>query len=176
MYKIQQVKDYSIEVKWACIFSVMVLVWMYIEKLTGLHDEYIGKQAFFTNFIIIPAMLIYVLAILDKRERFYNGRMTYIQGFKSGAAITVMVAILSPMVEYITFTITTPEYFPNAINFTVSNGWLKKDIAEASFNLRAFQIEAAIDILILGLLASTVISLFTRKKSLNQLQKVQVQY
>lgn len=176
MYKIQQVKDYSIEVKWASIFAVMMLVWMYIEKLIGLHDEYIGKQFFFTKFFILPAMLVYVLALLDKRLRFYNGRMTYIQGFKSGAAITVMVVIFSPMVEYINFTITSPEYFPNAINYTVSNGWLTKEIAEASFNLRAFQIETAIDVLILGLLASTVISLFTRKRSLNQIQKVQVQY
>lgn len=176
MYKIQQVKDYSIEVKWASIFAIMMLVWMYIEKLMGLHDKHIDRQSFFTNFIILPAMLIYVLALLDKRERFYNGRMTYIQGFKSGAAITVMVAIFSPMVEYITFTITSPEYFPNAINYTVSNGWLTKEIAEASFNLGAFQMDAAINILLTGLLASTVISLFTRKRSLNQIQRVQVQY
>jgi len=176
MYKIQQVKDYSIEVKWASILAVMMLVWMYIEKLAGLHDEYIDWQSFYTNFIVLPAMLIYVLALLDKRERFYNGRMTYIQGFKSGAAITVMLAIFSPMVQYITYTITSPEYFPNAINYTISNGWLTKETAAALFNLKAFQIDTVINVLLVGLLASTVISLFTRKRSLNQMQKVQMLY
>ena len=44
-------KNIKIEIKWAIIFAVMGLVWMFIEKLVGLHNEHIDKHAIYTNFI-----------------------------------------------------------------------------------------------------------------------------
>lgn len=32
---------YKIEIKWAVIFIAMSLLWMVLEKLTGLHSTYI---------------------------------------------------------------------------------------------------------------------------------------
>lgn len=43
-------------------------------------------------------------------------------------------------------------------------------------NLKAFQIDTVINVLLVGLLASTVISIFTRKRSLNQMRKVHMLY
>jgi len=53
---------YKIEVKWAVIFVIMSLLWMVLEKLTGLHDKHIDKQMIYTNFIAIPAIAVYVFA------------------------------------------------------------------------------------------------------------------
>ena len=76
----------------------MTLIWMLLEKLAGLHDEHIDKHA------------IYVFSLLDKRKKFYKGAMTYKQGFISGLVITAIVTVLSPLSQYITPTIITPEY------------------------------------------------------------------
>ena len=63
-------KKIQIEIKWAIIFVIMTLIWMILEKVAGLHDEHIDKHPIFTNFIAIPAIAIYVFAILDKRKNF----------------------------------------------------------------------------------------------------------
>jgi len=88
----------------------MTLIWMLLEKLAGLHDEHIDKHPIYTNFIAIPAIAIYVFSLLDKRKKFYKGAMTYKQGFISGLVITAIVTVLSPLSQYITPTIITPEY------------------------------------------------------------------
>jgi len=70
-------KKNKIEIKWAITFVVMILIWMFLEKMAGLQDEHIDKHSIYTNFIAIPAIAIYVFALLDKRKNFFKGAMTY---------------------------------------------------------------------------------------------------
>jgi hypothetical protein len=113
---------YKIELKWAIIFTLMMLLWMVMEKLAGLHDKHIDQHAIYTNFIAIPAIIVYVLTLLDKRKKFYGGFMTYGQGFISGLTITLIVTLFSPLTQYITSTIITPDYFTNTIEYVVHEG------------------------------------------------------
>jgi len=158
-------KKIKIEIKWAIIFVVMTLIWMILEKLTGLHDEHIDKHPIFTNFIAIPAIAIYVFALLDKRKNFYKGAMTYKQGFITGLIITAIVTVLSPLTQYITSTIITPEYFPNMISYSVETGKLTQEAAEEYFNLKNYMLEVIIGTPIMGILTTAIVAIFTRKKS-----------
>ena len=74
-------KKFAIEIKWGILFSVATLVWMIIENSVGLHDVYIGKQARYTNLFGIVAVVIYVLALREKKYLFYKGVMSWQQGF-----------------------------------------------------------------------------------------------
>ena len=65
-------KKFAIEIKWGILFSVATLVWMIIENSVGLHDVYIGKQARYTNLFGIVAVVIYVLALREKKYLFYK--------------------------------------------------------------------------------------------------------
>lgn len=47
-------KNISIEIKWALIFSAVTLLWMTGEKLVGLHDKYIDYHLYLTNLFAIP--------------------------------------------------------------------------------------------------------------------------
>ena len=69
---------YKIEIKWAIIFLLMGLVWMVLEKAFGFHDVHIDKHPIYTNLVAIPAIAIFVFALLDKRKNYYNGSMTYL--------------------------------------------------------------------------------------------------
>ncbi len=138
---------------------------MLLEKLAGLHDEHIDKHPIFTNFISIPAIAIYVFALLDKRKNFYKGAMTYKQGFITGLIITVIVTLLSPLTQYITSTVITPEYFPNMISYSVETGKLTQEAAEEYFNLRNYLLEVIIGTPIMGILTTAIVAIFTRKKS-----------
>ena len=153
----------KIEIKWALIFVVMSLVWMFIEKWSGLHSTHIDKHPIYTNLIAIPAIAIYVFALLDKRKNFYAGKMTYKQGLIAGLIITGMVTLLSPLTQYLTATVITPEYFPNAIQHAVDSGYLDQAKAEAFFNLKNYMIQAAIGAPVMGILTSAIVAIFTRK-------------
>lgn len=158
-------KNFKIEIKWGLIFVAMMLLWMLIEKLTGLHDAHIDKHAIFTNFIAIPAIVIFIFALLDKRKNFYGGVMTYKQGFISGLIITVIVALFSPLVQYIISAIISPNYFMNVINYTVAQGHLTRPEAEAYFNMQNYMIQGFIGSLIMGAVTSAVVAIFTRTKN-----------
>lgn len=158
-------KKYKIEIKWALIFAVMFLLWMVLEKLTGLHDKHLEKQRFVTMLILIPSIIVYTLAILDKKKNFYAGNMTYKKSFLSGLILTFFVVILSPINQLITSYLITPDYFANVIEHTVKSGMFTQEQAEAQFNIKSYIITSIVGGLVTGLIFSAIISIFTKSKN-----------
>ncbi len=138
---------------------------MILEKVAGLHEEHIDKHLIYTNFIAIPAIAIYVFALLDKRKHFYKGAMTYKQGFITGLLITAIVTVISPLTQYITSTIITPEYFPNMISYSVETGKMTQEAAEEYFNLKNYLLQVIIGTPVMGILTTAIVAIFTKKKS-----------
>ncbi|WP_303922753.1 DUF4199 domain-containing protein [Draconibacterium sediminis] len=157
-------KKFAIEIKWAILFAVILLVWMYGERLAGLHDENIEKHAIVTNFFALVAIAVYVVALLDKRKNDFNGKMTWIQGFISGLVITLGVTILTPLTQYLTVEVITPHYFENMIRYAVENGLQTQEEAEGYFNLQSYMIQSIIATPLMGLVTSAIVAIFTRKK------------
>ena len=122
-------KKFAIEFKWAVIFTIISLLWMVLERLMGWHSTHIDKHATYTNFFAIPAILVFIFALLEKRKRFYNDKMTWMHGFISGLVISVFVAILSPLAQFITVEFISPEYFPNAREYAVESGKMTQEQA-----------------------------------------------
>lgn len=157
-------KKLSFEFKWAIIFVAMSLIWMLLEKLAGLHSTHIDKHSTYTNLIAIPAITVYVFALLEKKNKFYHGSMTYLQGFISGTIISVIIAILSPLTQIITTEIITPEFFPNAIKYSVNAGLMKQEEAEQYFSLENYIKEGLIGALLMGIITTAIVAIFTRGK------------
>ncbi len=158
-------KTFKTEIKWSFIFVLMMLCWMILERISGLHSTHIDKHPIFTNFVAIPAIAIYAFALIDKRNRVYGGLMTYKQGFISGLIITLIVTILSPLTQIITSKIITPEFFQNAINHAVSSGKMEQGAAEKYFNLGSYIIQGLIGAPVMGIITSAIVAIFTRKKA-----------
>jgi hypothetical protein len=156
-------KNFKIEIKWALIFVAMMLLWMLLERLFGLHGRNIEYHPLVTNFVVIPAILIYVLALLDKRRKDFNGQMSYLQGFTSGVIITIFVTILSPLTQIITSLVITPDYFTNMIDYAVLTGTMSRPEAEAYFNLNNYLMQTIMFTPIMGIATSAVVAIFTRK-------------
>ncbi|MEO2064677.1 MAG: DUF4199 domain-containing protein [Christiangramia sp.] len=157
-------KKFAIEIKWGIIFTIVALLWMFLEKQLGWHDELIAKQAIYTNFFGIIAIIVYVLAIRDKKKNFYQGDMTWTQGFISGMVVSVVVAILSPLAQYISLEVISTEYFPNVIDYAVENGKMTPENAEAYFNLKSYIIQSFFFSLVVGIVTSAIIALFLRSR------------
>ena len=160
--KIKIIHKYKTEIKWAIIFTIVMLMWMTLEKLTGLHNEHIDKHPIYTNFVSIPAIAVYVFALLNKRKSDYNGIMSYNQGVITGIIITIFVTILSPFIQLITSSIITPEYFPNVIEYSVNQGLMTEEVANNVFNLKSYIIQATIGAFIMGLITSVIVAFFTK--------------
>ena len=158
-------KNIRTEIKWALIFIVMTLAWMLLEKAAGLHGKNIDYHLYLTNLFLIPAVWIYVLALKDKKRRDYQGNMSYRQGLVSGIILSVIIALFSPLTQWIISYVISPEYFPNVIKRSVELGYFKTTAeAEANFNYKNYAIQSTLFALVMGVITTLVVMLFVRTK------------
>jgi hypothetical protein len=157
-------KNIGTEIKWAIIFTIVAMAWMVFEKLMGWHDEHIAQHYIYTNFFTIVAITIYVLALLNKRNSAYGGKMTYKQGFISGCILSIIIMILVPLSQFVTHKYITPDYFNNMIAYTVEEGILTKEAALSQFNLTSYIIQSAIFAPVVGVVTSAVVAIFVKKR------------
>ncbi|GAB3999694.1 hypothetical protein GCM10028807_50640 [Spirosoma daeguense] len=144
----------------------MVLAWMVLEKICGLHGKYIDYHLYLTNLFAIPAIWFMVLALIDKKKNFYGGKITYQQGLISGIILSILIALLSPLTQWITSYVITPDYFPNVIKRSVEIGYYKTTAeAEANFNYKNYAIQGAIGSLMMGIITTAIAMIFIRTKA-----------
>lgn len=160
-------KKLKIEIKWAILFSIMTLLWMVLEKLSGLHSNYIDYHLYLTNLFAIPAIWFMVMALQEKKKVYYGGQMSYKQGLISGIILSVIIALLSPLTQWIISYVISPEYFPNVIKRSVEIGYFKSTAeAEANFNYSNYAKQGAIGALMMGIVTTAIAMIFIRSKKL----------
>ena len=155
---------FSNELKWGAIFTVAVLLWSVIEKTGGLYSTQIENYAVYTNLFAIVAITIYVLALREKKHKFFSGNMNWKQGFVSGLYMTVVITILSPLSQLIIHKVIAPEFLPNLINYKVSNGYLTRTAAESYFNLESQIYQSSSFALSVGVVTSAIVAFFVKTK------------
>ncbi len=156
-------KKIHIELKWAVIFTIAILCWMLLEKTLGWHEEQIADHQWLTLLFAPFAILMYLLALREKRRRVYNNKMTWLQGFISGLILTGFVALLSPLAQYITHNYITPQYFNNVIEYSVTNDLMTRTKANEYFNINSYMWQSAFGALGFGIVTAAITALFTRK-------------
>ena len=160
-------KNYTIEIRWAIQFSLVSIVWMIFEKSMGWHDENIEQQAIYTNMFAFVAIGIYFLALRDKKKNFYQNAMTWKEGFLSGMILSTVIAVLSPFVQYITFTFITPNFFKNIIDYVVSNKIQTAQQAEMYFSRNSYIVQGIFGALSFGALTSAILAFVLKSKNNN---------
>lgn len=155
----------KIELKWTGIYFLLILVWMFLERISGLHDEHIALHPLVTMFFLIPAIAVYVLAIRDKKRQL-GGRLTYKEGLISGLILTLGITILSPVAQWVISYVITPDFFTNAISASVELGYYSNTAeAEAYFNFENYLKQSVQGSLMFGVIKSLIIPLFLRSKA-----------
>ncbi|SOE19613.1 Protein of unknown function [Spirosomataceae bacterium TFI 002] len=157
-------KSIKIELKWAIIFSVVMLLWMVLEKTLGWHDKLIAKHAVYTNFFAPIAILVYVFALLDKKKSL-GGEMGFKTAFVSGSIISMLVALISPLAQYITHNYITPDFFTNVQTYAVESGNMNIEEAKAYFNFKGYVYQSFIGALLMGIATTAIVAIFVRSKN-----------
>ncbi|MGP9800592.1 DUF4199 domain-containing protein [Rheinheimera sp. NSM] len=157
-------QKYLTEIRWGFIFTAVMLIWMWVEQLTGLHGRHIAQHATYTNLFAIPAILVYVLALRQKKQRDYSGIMSWKQGTIAGLLITLVVVLLSPAAQWLIHKVITPNYFLNAQVYVVTQDMMTTQQALEYFSLTNYIPQSAIGAAIMGVLTSVIVAFFLRSK------------
>lgn len=157
-------KNYSIEIKWGVIFIIIGILWVWFEKLMGLHDVHVSQHPLYTNLFGIFAVVMFILALREKRKKFFAGNMSWKEGFTSGIVMTIVITVLSPLSQYIVNTYISPEFFQNIIDYTVESGQMSREAAENYFSMRSYIIQATFGALVMGVVTSAIVAWFVKTK------------
>ncbi len=161
-------KNFTTEIKWGILFIISGLFWVWLEKMFGLHDVYVAQHPLYTNLFGIIAVTLFYLALREKRNKFFNGNMTWKEGFTSGIVLTIIITILSPLSQYITYEYISPEYFNNIVEHSVQSGSMGREDAEEFFSLRSYLIQATFGALVMGIVTSAVVAWFVRSPKVSK--------
>ena len=155
-------KKFRIELKWGFLFFLSGLAWMVLEKNLGWHDRLIEQHATYTLLYAPLAIFIYVIALWEKKKKTYGGRMTFLQGLVSGLLITLVVVVLTPLSQYISHGLISPDFFPNIIQFRVNSGKMTLQEAEAYFDLMNYTTQSIFFAGVMGILTTVVVMIFMK--------------
>lgn len=152
-------------VKWGGVFGLTMLVWMVLEKMSGLHSTHLQYHMYLTNLFAIPAIYVYARAGREYRTKVKGGSVKFLEALQGGLATTLVVVLLSAPMQYIISTYISPEYFPNVINLSVEMKMMTKEEAEAYFNVTNYIKQAVMGSAMMGAITSLIIAFFSSKKS-----------
>lgn len=152
------------EIKWGLVFAVAIIIWMLIERASGLHSDNIEYHAIVTNLFAVVAIVIYILALRDKRSSLPDGKMSWRQGFVCGLKISVVVAVLSPLVQLLVHSVISPEFFPNMREYAVTSGMMSETRANQYFSLLTYSFQSAVWALGMGVITSAVVAVFLKRQ------------
>jgi hypothetical protein len=158
-------KTFIIEIRWAFIFTVTAILWAGIEKLMGMHDSKIGSQPMFSILFAVPAIFVYVLALLEIKQKKFNGVMTWKEGVVHGFVMSLFVAVLSPVSQWATYMLISPEFFAKAVNFYTDKHIMTETRALEVFNIQAYLKKCVIESLSMGVITSVLVALIVKTKT-----------
>lgn len=159
------IEKFKIEIKWAVIFTLATILWVGIEKVTGLHEAQIDKYSLYTNLFAFIALIIYILALKEKKKIYFNHQMDWKQGFISGVILSVLVAVLSPIAQEIIFSIISPDFFKNIIAHTIKIKAMSPEAAESYFNIDNYRKQGIFGALSMGVVTSAIVAFFIQTKN-----------
>lgn len=161
-------KNFKIEMKWAFVFSITSLFWVVLEKLFGWHDVAIEKELFGTYFFAIPSVLIYWLALCDKKNNFFNKNITWQQGMVTGVYLSFFIALFSPIVQLLSYKFVSPEFFQNMIRYVVLDKKMTEVAAAAYFCLNSYIKQGVFSSLSIGVVISAIVAYFLQSHTIKK--------
>jgi predicted ferric reductase len=80
----------------------------------------------------------------------------------SGLLITLVVVVLTPLSQYISHGLISPDFFPNIIQFRVNSGKMTLQEAEAYFDLMNYTTQSVFFAGGMGILTTVVVMIFMK--------------
>ncbi|RZJ70474.1 DUF4199 domain-containing protein [Flavobacterium sp.] len=159
-------KKFAIEIKWGFLLSLALSASAIVEKELGLYEK-----PGFSFYVLSPlcfapiGLLFYFLFYREKEKAYFQGKMTWQQGFLAGTMMTAVVAVFVPIQKNIIHGVIAPELLPNTMLQKMATGKITLKEAQETTNLKN-EIYSGIQLVLSsGVVASAALSLFFRTKT-----------
>ncbi|NCQ19569.1 MAG: DUF4199 domain-containing protein [Ignavibacteria bacterium] len=151
------------EIKFGLLFSAAQLFWLLFEFVFGLQTSFINLHPVITNFFAIPAIIIMVYAILAKRTE-VGGEITFFKALLAGVFVSVVVAVISPLVILIFHFLINPHFFTDFQRYSIKIGKMSPQEAKDYFNLKSYILQGIFGALMMGTITSLIVAAVIKKK------------
>ncbi|MEZ5558967.1 MAG: DUF4199 domain-containing protein [Pseudomonadales bacterium] len=151
------------EIKWGLIIVAAGFVWILAEWLAGLHGPNIAWHGTITMFWIPLAMVLLVLGLREKK-RVLGGHLSYGRGVLAGVVIAVIIALLSPVTQWLYLAVINPGFFGAMIDYAVATG-TDRATAESYFTLSNYLIEGTVGAFVGTVVTTLIAMIFLRGKA-----------
>lgn len=89
--------------------------------------------------------------------------MDWKQGFVSGLILSIFIAILSPLSQFITFEFISPQFLGNASNYAIETGAMTPEAANSYFSYRSYMLQSFFGALVMGIVTSAIVAFFVKR-------------
>ena len=144
-----------IELRYAVLTSLLVLLWLIMEFEIGLQDKYVAFHPYISLLAFLIPVVTYRLAIREKIEEKY-GKLSFKQAFVSGLLMTFFCSILAVPIQIGFQKLVNPDFFETMILHAAQSGKTSPEQALAFFNLRSYIIESTLYTFLFGVVLSLV--------------------
>jgi hypothetical protein len=162
----------KIALKYGVLIVLFSLIWIGLEYLVGMQADYVEFHPVLTLLtLLIPLMLIYFG--IREAQKSATDYFTYADAFKTGFAITIVVAVLNPLLQWLCYTLAFPGFFEtlqaNSEAHQLSLGVdmeVARTQAMEQYSLGRYLWQSFIGTIVGGAVIAAIISLFVRDKAL----------
>ncbi len=163
---------FKIAFKYGILIVLFSLIWIGLEYVVGVHTDYVEFHPLITLLtLVIPLMLIYFG--IREAQKSSISYFSYGDAFKAGFAITLVVAVLNPLLQWLCYALVFPGFFETlqanaeaqqlslGVDLEVARGQLAGQYSLGSYLWQSF-----IGTLVGGIIISAIIAIFVRDKAL----------
>lgn len=156
--------NYKIEIRYAVLISLLMLLWLCLEFMIGLQDKYISYHPYVTMLSLIIPIVCSRMVLVEKLEEL-NGKIDFKQGLKIGVTVAVFAAFLSVPVQLAFHYLINPDFFDDMRAYAINRAMLLgMDVAKAKaeavsyFNLTSYILQSFFGTLIFGSIIAAIMA------------------
>jgi len=146
-----------IELRYAVLTSLLVLLWLITEFEIGLQDKYVSVHPYISLLAYLIPVVTYRMALREKIEEKY-GKLSFKQAFISGLLMTVFCSILAVPIQLGFHKLVNPDFFETMIMYSTEHSHYSLEQAAHYFNLQNYIIESVIGTFFVGAIISLILA------------------
>ena len=150
--------------KKAKAFSFFINIAIYLRAFLAVLSRFAAKIRLPLTDIAVMGFALLIFNFIKPYFGFPN-QIVFSESSGLLNVLSVFIAIISPLTQYIISTYISPEYFQNVIDFAVENGKMTLENAQGYFNLKSYMLQGAFGALAMGVVTSAVVAFFVKSKN-----------